>query len=382
MVNTSKVKEIHKCFSQEFDVAIIGGGPSGSAAATVLSMKGYSVAIIERSNYSRFKIGETLPPKVNPILNNLGIGEVQMQIHIPSFANSSSWDSASLTENNFLYHPFGNGWHLDRNTFDREMIGNSISSGSHLFMETNINSLSQNTCGIWSLNISNPFLNTTIKCKFIIDASGRVAYLNKKHKGKKICYDKLVAITSVTKNKPCEKTNYTLIEATEMGWWYCADIPGNKMICSYFTDGDIYKQNSKIINNYFKHKLKETNHIKERCKVPSIISNICSASTYFSTQRHGLNWLAIGDAAMAYDPLSSSGILRALKEGTESGEIIHNYFTGDINSIDKFASTYDAKFKKYLLERSNYYNMEKRWPDSIFWKRRRHQQPLSIDSFN
>jgi flavin-dependent dehydrogenase len=46
------------------DVAVIGGGPAGSLAATYLAGKGYSVALFERQKHPRYQVGESLLPDV------------------------------------------------------------------------------------------------------------------------------------------------------------------------------------------------------------------------------------------------------------------------------------------------------------------------------
>ena len=46
----------------DFDVAIIGAGPSGSVSAALLHQQGFQVCVIERTHFPRFVIGESLLP--------------------------------------------------------------------------------------------------------------------------------------------------------------------------------------------------------------------------------------------------------------------------------------------------------------------------------
>ena len=53
------------------DVLIIGGGPGGSTAATMLARKGHQVLLLERAHFPRHHIGESLLPSSMPVLRSL-----------------------------------------------------------------------------------------------------------------------------------------------------------------------------------------------------------------------------------------------------------------------------------------------------------------------
>src|ERR1700723_2295176 len=55
------------------DVAVIGGGPAGSTAATLLAKRGYKVIALEKARHPRFHIGESLLPMNLPVFERLGV---------------------------------------------------------------------------------------------------------------------------------------------------------------------------------------------------------------------------------------------------------------------------------------------------------------------
>jgi len=67
---------------RKVDVALLGGGPAGCAAALALARHGFSIALIERSSYDNVRVGETLPPEVRVLLQSLGVWD-QFVRHVP-----------------------------------------------------------------------------------------------------------------------------------------------------------------------------------------------------------------------------------------------------------------------------------------------------------
>src|SRR5215471_2814508 len=104
---------------EKFDVAIIGGGPAGSAAAIILSRAGRRVLMIEKDDKQSFKVGESLPPGALPLLTELGVQErFDADNHLVSHGNQSAWGNDRLHSTDFIRDPNGSGWHLNRPLFD------------------------------------------------------------------------------------------------------------------------------------------------------------------------------------------------------------------------------------------------------------------------
>jgi len=91
----------------------------------------------------------------------------------------------------------------------------------------------------------------------------------------------------------------------------------------------------------------------------------------------GTGWLAVGDAAMAFDPLSSQGIAKALDHGKRAASSIAAYFSGDRLSLETFSCQLQLEYANYLATRARYCRLEMRWPRSLFWKRR-HDRAIAL----
>jgi flavin-dependent dehydrogenase len=65
----------------DFEVVVIGGGPAGSTASTLIAQQGYRVVLFERERFPRFHIGESLIPETYWVLKRLGMLEKLKQSH-------------------------------------------------------------------------------------------------------------------------------------------------------------------------------------------------------------------------------------------------------------------------------------------------------------
>src|SRR5262245_6518275 len=113
------------------DVAIVGGGPAGSTAAMSLARFGLSVTVIERSAYDALRIGETLPPSIRDTLARARLWRRFTEDgHTPSYGTCAAWGTSDLHANDFIFHPHGHGWHVDRARFDRMLAAAAREAGA------------------------------------------------------------------------------------------------------------------------------------------------------------------------------------------------------------------------------------------------------------
>jgi flavin-dependent dehydrogenase len=88
----------------------------------------------------------------------------------------------------------------------------------------------------------------------------------------------------------------------------------------------------------------------------------------------GTGWIAIGDAAMAFDPLASQGIAKALHHGKRAAGHIAAYLGGDTSALQRLALEFEGEYAAYRTTRADYYRLEKRWLGSAFWSRRQQRE--------
>jgi flavin-dependent dehydrogenase len=356
-------------------VAVLGGGPAGAATALTLARLGCSAILIERTYYNTVRIGETLPPKVSSLLVSLGVWEEFFaQNHCRSFGIHSAWGQAELYANDFIFNPYGNGWHVDRARFDTMLARAAENAGVNVLQGAQLISIQEKARNGWHIEVGAEGKRLEWEAQFLVDATGRVSTIACKRGAIRTSCDHLIGVVafSAPDSGVPASNNATLVEAVESGWWYSALLPNGQVVVAFMTDADIYARASRNSRYFWNEELKKTKHTKARLRAgaPVPVPRVVPANSSCLDKTVGKNWLAVGDAAMAFDPLSSQGVYKALQTGLQAAEAVCDRLSNDAEAFLKYAARLEEHFDRYLAARGYYYTREKRWPDSLFWKRR------------
>jgi flavin-dependent dehydrogenase len=156
------------------DVAVLGGGPAGSATALELARRGRDVVLLERSRFDGPRFGETLPPQINPLLRRLGAWDVFLACGpLESPGTISAWGSPFADETDFVANPHGNGWHVDRNAFDAALCELAARAGVRVCVGTAVSSCRRDAeDGTWTVSTANAQVGS-LRARFVVDATGR-----------------------------------------------------------------------------------------------------------------------------------------------------------------------------------------------------------------
>jgi flavin-dependent dehydrogenase len=357
----------------EADVVVLGGGPAGCAAALTLARQGHGVIVIERSAYDTPRIGETLPPMSRQLLADLGVWDRFVRAeHRPSFGICSAWGRADLHENDFIFNAYGHGWHVDRTRFDEMLALAAAEAGADVRRGARLVSQAQRTSGEWDLEIGSAAGSLHCRARFVIDASGRAASFARKQGARRTVTDHLIGVAAFLRTSAPPPDSRTLVEAVEQGWWYSARLPNSQLVMAYMTDADVYATRRRRPSVSWDEQLRQAPHTYARAQDHSIAPApfVFAANSSRLDVVAGRNWLAVGDAAMAFDPLSSQGVCQALKSGRLAAGLIRDHWGGDVAAMPGYAQFVNRSFESFLSSKHRYYGREKRWPQSLFWSRR------------
>jgi flavin-dependent dehydrogenase len=357
-----------------FGVIVFGGGPAGCAAAIRLASCGRRVLLVERSGYEHWRVGETLPPPVAVPLGELDVWDrFRADGHIPSHAIHSAWGSPEPYANDFIFNAYGSGWHIDRLKFDSMLARRVEETGVVVMRRTRVVSVSRGN-GCWVVHLQGNGLPSCVQACFLVDATGRSGALARSLGASRQFYDQLVGIVGILEPEPERPVTapVLLLEAAQEGWWYSAPLPGGALLAAYMTDVDFLIRSGLSRKVFWQVHLGRTVHTQERTRgyEPPSAVRLRAAGTSRLHAPAGPGWIAAGDAAAVYDPLSANGIYKALRQGSHAATIADQYLHGNEIALAEYAASVTKEFENYLKQRSVYYRQETRWPRWPFWRRR------------
>jgi flavin-dependent dehydrogenase len=353
-----------------FSTVVLGGGPAGLAAALALTELGQQVAVIERSRYDAMRVGETLAPVAKPLLHRLGVWEAFARDgHLPSPGVVSVWEKDEPYENDFIYNPFGHGWHLDRRRFDSTLAAAAEERGVRLYRAAHPLAFTRDPAGGWCVTVRSHGETFPLRAALLLDATGRAAWLARRAGARRLASDRLAGVVGLFRAGSTDSR--LLLEAAEEGWWYSASLPDERLAVAYMTDLDLLPP-PRDLGGFWAARLRRTFHTHPRVAGAELLTalRIVAADSYRMEPAAGPDWLAVGDAAMAWDPLSAQGVTKALESGLTSAKFAAA-LDGQPIAAEKYTAGVARNYEAYLRVHAQYYGKVRRWPGSPFWERRR-----------
>lgn len=363
---------------QVFDVLIAGGGPAGAAAARALALAGRSAMILEHAAGAGQRAGETVPPEIRPLLDELGLWQRFLaQRHLPSAGNLSVWGGPDLARHSNPFHPYGTGWHLDRSRFDALLAAAAEEAGADLRPGCRVVAVEWDG-DLWRVSARSAAGPFSLAARCLVDATGRSAALVRKLGGKRRFLDRLVArmgcFSPAADAQPIVPE--VLVEAVEDGWWYSAPLPDGRMAVAFFSDTAPARADAAGAWSM----LEQAGSTRERLRRFAAPPEACirSAASAVSEGPDVPRFLAVGDAALAWDPLSSQGILKGIESGLAAAAALDAELRGRPGALEGCRARLGRELDRYLELRAGYYGLETRWPASPFWRARQRLDPGRI----
>jgi len=348
------------------DVVIAGGGLAGLAVALqVARAGGMTVAVID-PHVRRPRFGETLSPACRPLLAQLGVFDAFMAgPHVRCGGTMASWGSAEVHYNDHILHPDGYGWRVDRDALEVMLAREAAAHGVAMLAST-FSEVSRD---------GDEFVVGSgggIRARVIVDATARGAVAARKLGARKLVQDRLVGISGIFDAVAPVERDYPLIEACENGWLYSSLMPDGSLAVVVMTDSDLAHEAHLHHEAQWRDLIASSRHTSRRvhgarCVGAPVVASACSQRI---DPIAGDGWIAVGDAASAFDPLSSMGITKAFRSAIDAAAVIQRRLGGERDVFSAYAQSVAADYTRYLQTRARYYSMEQRWPNAPFWQRR------------
>jgi flavin-dependent dehydrogenase len=323
-------------FGDGADVIVIGGGPAGATASTLIAQQGYRVQLFERERFPRFHIGESLIPETYWVLKRLNMlpkmkASHFVQKHSVQFVNASGKQSAPFYFWDNKPHECSQTWQVVRSEFDTMMLNNAREHGVDVHEGVRAQDVILEGDRVVGVVIQEADGATReARAQVVVDASGQSGLLMNKFK---------LRIWDPVLNKGAvwtywegayrdtgrdEGATMVLQTANRKGWFWYIPLHGNRVSVGVVAPFDYLFQGRRSHEQIYTEEVEKCPAVKER------VSSGRRITGYFATRDYsyraekvaGNGWVMIGDAFGFLDPLYSSGVLLALRSGEMAADAI------------------------------------------------------------
>ena len=357
------------------DVAVVGGGPAGCAAALVLLEAGLSVSLIDPDDRSVLRVGESLPAACGRLLARLGLGSVETFLkedaRRPCVAHESAWASPSWERRDAMLDPEGGGWHIDRAGFDRSLYKAALQRGANSVRGeiADVTEVRGSAKSQFELRVNRgPERAGAIKARWLVDATGRTSRCGKALGVQRERISAQMAVARWFEAPSDDGDQTTRIVATKDGWWYSARLPnGLRVVVFHCLPEEVSR--IKTESSEFAHRCNSSDLLPY--SVTSLVSVADSVVRDAGMSRlvtpAGERWLAVGDAAIGFDPLSSQGLLFALYSGVRGAEAILQARTSGAD-FSGYTKKVESVFVANRDSRMYHYTSVLRFREYPYWR--------------
>ena len=325
-----------------YDAIVVGGGPAGSTAGALLAEYGHRVAVLERSAFPRFHVGESLIPETYWSLKRLGLLEALKQSQFPKkhsvqFVSDGHKESAPFYFDDYNPHECSQTWQVVRGDFDRMLLDNAAKKGATVRTDAHVLEVSFDESRATGVRVklqSEPETPVVeLQSDVVIDATGQTAFLSNRlalkeadpllRKGTVWSYFK-GAIRDSGKD---EGATIILQTSGKQSWFWYIPLPDDIVSVGCTAEMDyLFGNDRRIAAEIFAAELDRCPAMQRRLSPSERCTDFFTTKdfSYSSSQGAGDGWVMIGDAFSFIDPVYSTGVFLALKSGEFAADTIHN----------------------------------------------------------
>ena len=346
------------------DVIVIGGGPAGSTAATLLAREGFRVALFERECFPRFQIGESLLPYANDVFERLGVSEKLLDAgFFPKYggafvtADGSASKVFRFSEN--LEPPYRRSFQVERSRFDQILLDHSRENGVEVHEGTAIARVDLS-------DKSRAAVETTKgerhEGRFVIDCSGHGALLAHAT-GCRVSVESLkkTAIFSHYRNvrmgEGPDRYN-TVVVVLRDGWFWMIPLAEDKMSVGLVIDRKTVIESGLTPEELLARTIAMTPYVAELMKDAEQTMEVRQRKdfSYRVSTLAGENFAVSGDAAGFLDPIFSTGVLIAMISSSRLADAVAEKLrTGSMRGLLRYQQKTQTAIDRYLRFIENFY---------------------------
>jgi flavin-dependent dehydrogenase len=337
--------------SPSVDFLVIGGGPAGCAFAILAARAGASVVLVERDDYQQVRPGEHLAGRVRPMLDALQVprgGASGMAALSPGILSTWSGDESAMK----CYGATGqaSGLCVIRHRFDELLCRSAGEAGATVVARGKPVLVERLATRMWEITIADARGRTErIAARSLVDASGRSALLARGQGARRINHGDLMAVVRWFDigDPPPRGGAMLTVESSPHGWWSLSVVADRTLVATLYTSMSMVRSAGVTPEDWYAQAFDTTPgiaRIVSACRPTVHTTRVCRACPSRSSRLFGDGWIAIGDAAIAFDPLAGQGVALALETAFRAFEAAR---------VDPSWSLLGADYRDALLSRFN-----------------------------
>jgi flavin-dependent dehydrogenase len=313
--------------SSLYDVAIIGGGPAGSTAATLLSRRGRRVVLFEKDAYPRFKIGESLLPHSLGTLDKLGI-RAQLDARAVRKAGGEIASACGRRITRFYFEnaldlDARHAYQVERAWFDKMLLDHAAANGAEVRQPSGISRIEFDDAGATLHSDSGP-----VRARYLLDCSGRNAvtgsHFNLKRRYNHLQKFSVYAHFEGVQRDEGRDAGLTRLVRGRDNWFWLIPIDDRRTSVGVVMDIADFRGAGQTPEEALESAIDRSALMRSRMSASRRVTEIFAVGdySYRNTRLHGRRWLLAGDAAGFIDPIFSTGVFLAIHSAERATEAI------------------------------------------------------------
>lgn len=380
-------------------ILVIGGGPGGSTAATLLARQGYDVTLLEQSRFPRYHIGESLLPSILSIMDLLGARDKMerfgFQRKMGAFLD---WGPENWALNfGELSGDCTYAFQVVRSEFDKMMLEHARSQGVHVFEGVEVRSIAfdgeRPKSAQWLQRVDNgggAGVQGHIEFEYLIDASGRNSVMSTQYLRSRN-YHKVfqnIAIWGYWENVDRMATGREgdiAVGSIADGWLWGIPLHDGTMSVGVVMHKEAVKaRRHQSLEQTYAEAIEESPLLKRIVKDATLLPGVYSETdySYASSKFCGPGFFLVGDAACFLDPLLSSGVHLATFSAMLAAAGLNSFFMGEVSEsemLNFFETSYRQAYLRFLVFLSAFYDVGRKKESYFYEAQRITQEDVSAD---
>ncbi|MDD5033344.1 MAG: NAD(P)/FAD-dependent oxidoreductase [Methylococcaceae bacterium] len=307
----------------DHDVVVVGGGPAGSTAATLLAQHGHRVLLLERDKHPRFHIGESMLPFSESVVRRLG---VDWSLNNQFKSGAVFIDESTGRRMYFPLSIYRKTYQLERGPFDQLLFQNAAQHGAQTHEEEKVVEVSCREDGVEIATDKSHY-----RCRYLVDASGRSALMGRKHQaisrienlGKFAVYSHFDQIRPSAEADELFESGCIYVPVVDIGWIWIIPLSGRRLSVGLVVQKERPKDCDleALLRRYLEGSPLLKGLLEGAQQYAPV--RVEADFSYSNQQRHGLRYACCGDAAGFLDPVFSSGVFLAFTSAERIADRIH-----------------------------------------------------------